>query len=74
MCNRPCAISAPLWGFRPLLDITPEQVREDLARASVMAMSFIAQSAHGLGTPMVPQSRVDEGKTIVERSCDPVAR
>ncbi len=58
---------APLWGFRPLLDITPEQAREDLARASVMAMSFIAQSAHGLGTPMVPQSRVDEGKTIVER-------
>ena len=58
---------APIWGFRPLLDIEPEQVRNDLARASVMALSFIAQSAHGQNSPMVPQSRVDEGKTIVER-------
>ncbi len=58
---------APLWGFRPLLDISPEQAREDLARASVMALSFIAQSAHGQGSPMVPQRRVDEGRTIVER-------
>jgi len=58
---------APIWGFRPLLDISAEQAREDLARASVMALSFIGQSAHGLGSPMVPQSRVDEGKTVVER-------
>lgn len=58
---------APLWGYRPLLDISAEQARDDLARASVMALSFIAQSAHGQGTPMVPQSRVDEGRTIVER-------
>jgi citrate synthase len=58
---------APLWGFRPLLDIDAEQARDDLARASVMALSFIAQSAHGQGSPMVPQSRVDEGRTIVER-------
>jgi citrate synthase len=58
---------APVWGLRALLDIDPEQCREDLARASVMAMSFIAQSAHGQGRPMVPQRRVDEGRTIVER-------
>jgi citrate synthase len=58
---------APVWGFKPLLDITPEQAREDLARASVTALSFIAQSAHGLGRPMVPQSEVDKGRTIVER-------
>ncbi len=58
---------APVWGFEPLLDITAEQVRDNLARASVMALSFIAQSAHGQGRPMVPQSRVDQGKTIVER-------
>lgn len=32
-----------------------------------MALSFIAQSAHGQATPMVPQRRVDEGRTIVER-------
>ncbi len=58
---------APIWGFQPLLDISAEQAREDLARASVMALSFIGQSAHGLGSPMVPQSRVDEGRTIAER-------
>ncbi|MEI2778894.1 MAG: citrate synthase 2 [Tetrasphaera sp.] len=58
---------APLWGFKPVLDISPEEVREDLARAAVMTMSFIAQSAHGQGRPMVPQARVDEGRTIVER-------
>ena len=58
---------APLWGFKPLLDIDAAQAREDLARASVMALSFIAQSAHGQGSPMVPQSRVDEGRTIVDR-------
>ncbi|GAB3107904.1 citrate synthase 2 [Janibacter alkaliphilus] len=58
---------APVWGFRPLLDIDEQQVRDDLARASVMALSFVAQSAHGQDSPMVPQSRVDEGRTIVDR-------
>jgi len=58
---------APIWGFRPLLDITPEQAREDLARASVMALSFVAQSARGLDKPMVPQREVDKGHTVVER-------
>lgn len=58
---------APLWGFKPLLDIDDAQVRDDLARASVMALSFIAQSAHGQHSAMVPQARVDEGKNIVER-------
>ena len=58
---------APVWGMKPLLDITAEQAREDLARASVTTLSFIAQSAHGLGKPMVPQSEVDKGRTIVER-------
>ncbi len=58
---------APVWGFRPLLDITPEQARDNLARASVMALSFVAQSARGQGQPMVPQSMVDNAETIVER-------
>jgi citrate synthase len=58
---------APLWGFRPLLDIDAEQAREDLARASVMALSFIAQSARGQNRPMVPQREVDRGRTIAER-------
>jgi citrate synthase len=58
---------APLWGFKPLLDIEAEEVRDNLARASVMALSFVAQSARGQGQPMVPQREVDKGKTIVER-------
>ena len=61
------AMLAPGWGMRPLLDISDEQARDDLARASVMALSFVAQSARGLGVPMVPQRRVDEAETIVER-------
>ncbi|GAB3591460.1 citrate synthase 2 [Angustibacter peucedani] len=58
---------APIWGYRPLLDIDADQTREDLARASVMALSFIAQSARGQEQPMVPQREVDKAHTIVER-------
>jgi citrate synthase len=58
---------APVWGFRPLLDIGPDQVRADLARASVMALSFVAQDARGQHLPMVPQREVDRGRTITER-------
>ena len=58
---------APLWGFRPCSTSRPSRPARTSLAPSVMAMSFIAQSAHGLGTPMVPRGRVDEGKTIVER-------
>ena len=43
------AMLAPYWGLSQLLDISNEQVRADLARVSVTAMSFVAQSARGLG-------------------------
>jgi citrate synthase len=58
---------APVWGFRPLSDITPDRARDDLSRASVMALSFIAQSARGRDKPMVPQREVDRAGTIAER-------
>ena len=61
------AMLAPEWGFGQVLDITDEQARMDLARASVMALSFVAQSARGVGQPWVPQSIIDEGGTIAER-------
>jgi len=61
------AMLAPAWGLQQLLDISDEQARDDLARASVMALSFVAQAARGLGLPMIPQRRVDEAKTITER-------
>jgi citrate synthase len=61
------AMLAPAWGFRPLLDIDEAEARDNLARASVMALSFVAQSARGIGRPMVPQTRIDQAQTIVER-------
>jgi citrate synthase len=61
------AMLAPVWGYRSLLDISDDEAREQLARASVMALSYVAQSARGIGVPAVPQARIDESKTIVER-------
>ncbi|PXY37046.1 citrate synthase [Prauserella coralliicola] len=61
------AMLAPIWGYQPLLDISDETAREQLARASVMALSYVAQSARGVGVPAVPESRVGEAKTITER-------
>src|SRR5437763_656772 len=61
------AMLAPLWGYKPLLDITDEEARSQLARTAVMALSYAAQSARGIGAPAVPQSRIDQSRTIVER-------
>ncbi|MCP2169231.1 citrate synthase 2 [Goodfellowiella coeruleoviolacea] len=61
------AMVAPIWGYQPLLDISDEQAREQLARTSVMALSYVAQSARGIGRPAVPQSRIDECDTTTER-------
>ncbi|MBA3328292.1 MAG: citrate synthase 2 [Solirubrobacterales bacterium] len=61
------AMLAPEWGFGQLIDISDEQAREDLARASVMALSFVAQSARGIGDPPVPQDEVDRATSIPER-------
>src|SRR5215204_1320118 len=58
---------APLWGFGQLLDISDEEARDDLARASVMALSFVAQSARGSGQLPVPQSEIDRARSIPER-------
>ncbi len=61
------AMLAPEWGFGQLIDISDAQARDDLARASVMALSFVAQSARGTGRPPVPQARIDDGRSIPER-------
>src|SRR5690606_24500822 len=61
------ALLGPEWGFRPLIDISDEQAREDLARASVMALSFVAQSARGPGVPPIPQAEIDRARSIPER-------
>jgi citrate synthase len=61
------AMLAPEWGLRQLIDISDEAARTDLARVSVMALSFVAQSARGTGRPPVPQREVDGGSSIPER-------
>jgi citrate synthase len=61
------AMLAPQWGFGQLIDIPDEEARDNLARASVMALSFVAQSARGIGRPPVPQREIDTAKTIAER-------
>ena len=53
--------------MRPLIDISDEQARDDLALASVTALSFVAQSARGTGRPPVPQAEIDRATSIPER-------
>ncbi len=61
------AMLAPAWALRQLIDISDEEARDDLARASVTALSFVAQSARGGEVPPVPRSVVEEGRSIPER-------
>jgi citrate synthase len=61
------AMLAPEWGLRQLIDIPERQARDDLARASVMALSFVAQSARGPDRPPVDQRLIDQATTIPER-------
>jgi citrate synthase len=58
---------APSWGFRQLLDIDDAEARDNLARASVMALSFVAQSARGEGRLPVPEAEIDQARSIPER-------
>ena len=61
------AMLAPEWGLQPVIDISDEQARADLARVSVMALSFVAQSARGTGQPPVPQAEIDKATSIPAR-------
>lgn len=61
------AMLAPIWGYKPLLDIDDATARENLARASVMALSYVAQSARGIYVPAVPQKKIDGCATVTER-------
>src|SRR5881392_3379156 len=58
---------APAWGFKQLLDIEDDEARENLARTSVMALSFVAQSARGAGKLPVPEAEIDQATSISER-------
>jgi len=58
---------APIWGYAPLLDIDDATARAQLARASVMALSYVAQSARGIHQAAVPQRKIDECATVTAR-------
>jgi citrate synthase len=61
------AMLAPIWGYQPLLDIDDATARDQLARASVMALSYVAQSARGIYQPAVPQKKIDQCETVTAR-------
>jgi citrate synthase len=58
------AMLGPLRRYRPLLDIDDQTAREQLARTSAMALSYLAQSARGMDKPAVPQSVIDKCTTV----------
>jgi citrate synthase len=61
------AMLAPARGFKPLLDISDEEARDNLAQTSVMVLSYLAQAARGIVAPVVPDSEIDKAHTVVER-------
>jgi citrate synthase len=61
------AMLAPMLGMGQTYDISDDQARLDLSRVAVMVLSYAAQSARGLGKPVVTQTEVDAGRTLAER-------
>jgi citrate synthase len=61
------AMLAPMLGMGQSYDISDEQARLDLSRVAVMVLSYAAQSARGLGRPVVTQHEVDGGTTLAEK-------
>lgn len=61
------ATVAPVWGFRPLHDIDDAQALDDLARTSVLILSFVAQAGRGPDLPVVPQRVIDTAGSVAER-------
>src|SRR3954452_15423302 len=55
------ATLGPKWGLKQLVDIEPEDARDDLARLSAAALSIVAQAARG-AAPVVPESEVARGE------------
>ena len=55
------ATLGPKWGLRQLVDIGPDEARDDLGRLSAAALSIVAQAARGRA-PAVPESAVAQGE------------
>ena len=61
------AMLSPAWDLKPTLDISDEEIERQLARCSVMTLSYLAQDARGTDLAPVPQSEIDKAHTVVER-------
>ena len=55
------ATLGPKWGLRQLVDMTPEEARDDLARLSAASLSLVAQAARG-AEPTVPDVAIYQGE------------
>ena len=55
------------WGLRKLVDVEPQEARDDLARLSATMMSIVAQSARGPDADPVADDVVAQGETAAER-------
>jgi len=55
------------WGLSELIDIDDSRARDDLARLSAAALSFVAQSARGGDAPEVPAAALDSATGAAER-------
>jgi citrate synthase len=55
------ATLGPKWGLRQIVDLEPDQTRDDLARLSAAALSIVAQSARG-SARAVPEAVVERGE------------
>jgi citrate synthase len=49
------------WKLKQLVDLEPDQARDELARLSAAALSIVAQAARGIA-PVVPESEVEQGE------------
>jgi citrate synthase len=61
------ATLAQAWKLAPLVDTPVEQVREQLARVSAVAIELVAQSARGTDLAAVPEATVGQARTLAER-------
>ena len=67
------ATLGPKWGLKQLLDIEPEQARDDVARLSAAALSIVAQAARGADQPPVPEIAGQPGRERRRSVSDPLA-
>jgi citrate synthase len=60
------ATLGPGWGLRQLVDMTPEEARDDLARLSAGALSIVALAARGRRAA-VPEVEIARGENAAAR-------